>query len=128
MTKKHILQGNYERFFGKREFVDPLPTFKGVMKKHQQINEDTDPDLLKRVKAYLRNQLSPSGGGGAKTLSAKATAFEPLKKKYKIGGIDDLDKLNDSKLNSFLKDAKKAMKDYRKKEKERVDKILAGLS
>ncbi len=82
----------------------------------QKLNEGADPDLLKRVKAYLRNQLSPSGGGGAKTLAAKATAFEPLKKKYKIGGIDDLDKLNDSKLNSFLKDAKSVMKDYRKKE------------
>ena len=33
--KKHILKENYERFFGKREFGDPLPTFKGVMKKHQ---------------------------------------------------------------------------------------------
>jgi len=33
--KKHILQENYERFFGKREFGDPLPTFKGVMEKHQ---------------------------------------------------------------------------------------------
>ena len=36
--KKHILQENYERFFGKREFGDPLPTFKGVMEKHK-INE-----------------------------------------------------------------------------------------
>jgi hypothetical protein len=33
--KKHILQENYERFFGKREFGDPLPTFEEVMEKHQ---------------------------------------------------------------------------------------------
>jgi len=33
--KKHILQENYERFFGKREFGDPLPTFEDVMEKHQ---------------------------------------------------------------------------------------------
>ena len=37
--KKHILQENYERFFGKREFGDPLPTFKDVMGTHQQIQE-----------------------------------------------------------------------------------------
>ena len=36
--KKHILQENYERFFGKREFGDPLPTFEDVMEKHK-INE-----------------------------------------------------------------------------------------
>ena len=47
--KKHILQENYERFFGKREFGDPLPTFKGVMKKHQQINEDKGLDFLKKM-------------------------------------------------------------------------------
>jgi hypothetical protein len=34
--KKHILQENYERFFGKREFGDPLHTFEDVMKKHQE--------------------------------------------------------------------------------------------
>ena len=36
--KKHILKENYDRLFGKREFGDPLPTFKGVMEKHK-INE-----------------------------------------------------------------------------------------
>ena len=36
--KKHILKENYERFFGKREFGDPLHTFKEVMEKHK-INE-----------------------------------------------------------------------------------------
>ena len=41
--KKHILQENYERFFGKREFGDPLPTFKGVMETHKvKINEAAD--------------------------------------------------------------------------------------
>jgi len=42
--KKHILQENYERFFGKREFGDPLPTFKGVMETHQEnkFKEDLD--------------------------------------------------------------------------------------
>jgi hypothetical protein len=119
-----------KKLLTERQFGEPLPTLKSVAEKHQSktVYEGTDPDLLKKVKAYLRNQLSPSGGGGAKTLSAKATAFEPLKKKYRIGGLDDLDKLNDSKLNSFLKDAKSAMKDYRKREKERVNKILAGWS
>ena len=37
--KKHILQENYERFFGTRKFGDSLPTFKGVMEKHQDTNE-----------------------------------------------------------------------------------------
>ena len=32
--KKHILKENYDRLFGKREFGDPLHTFKGVMEKH----------------------------------------------------------------------------------------------
>jgi hypothetical protein len=36
--KKHILKENYDRLFGKREFGDPLHTFKGVMEKHK-INE-----------------------------------------------------------------------------------------
>ena len=36
--KKHILKENYDRLFGKREFGDPLPTLKGVMKEHK-INE-----------------------------------------------------------------------------------------
>ena len=42
--KKHILQENYERFFEKREFGDPLPTFEDVMKKHQvnKFKEDLD--------------------------------------------------------------------------------------
>ena len=42
--KKHILQENYERFFGKREFGDPLHTFEDVMKKHQEnkLKEDLD--------------------------------------------------------------------------------------
>jgi hypothetical protein len=38
-VKKHILKENYDRLFGKREFGDPLPTFKGVMGKHQNIQE-----------------------------------------------------------------------------------------
>jgi hypothetical protein len=42
--KKHILKENYERFFEKREFGDPLPTFEDVMKKHQvnKFKEDLD--------------------------------------------------------------------------------------
>ena len=42
--KKHILQENYERFFGKREFGDPLPTFEDVMETHQEnkFKEDLD--------------------------------------------------------------------------------------
>ena len=40
--KKHILQENYERYFGKREIGDPLPTFEDVMEKHQvnKLKED----------------------------------------------------------------------------------------
>ena len=42
--KKHTLQENYERFFGKREFGDSLPTFEDVMEKHQEnkFKEDLD--------------------------------------------------------------------------------------
>ena len=36
--KKHILKESYDRLFGKREFGDPLPTFKDVMETHK-INE-----------------------------------------------------------------------------------------
>ena len=49
--KKHILQENYERFFGKREFGDPLPTFKDVMETHKvKINEVSDKDVESYVK------------------------------------------------------------------------------
>ena len=49
--KKHILQENYERFFGKREFGDPLPTFKGVMETHKvKINERAEQYDLYGVK------------------------------------------------------------------------------
>jgi hypothetical protein len=51
--KKHILKESYDRFFGKREFGDPLPTFKGVMEKHQQINEDKDKVLMSRLKDHM---------------------------------------------------------------------------
>ena len=45
--KKHILQENYERLFGKREFGDPLPTFEDVMEKHQvnKLKEDWWDDM-----------------------------------------------------------------------------------
>ena len=39
--------------FIKREFGDPLPTFKGVMKKHQKINEDKDKVLMSRLKDHM---------------------------------------------------------------------------
>jgi len=39
--KKHILKENYERFFGKRKFGDPLPTFSDVMEKHQTVDKET---------------------------------------------------------------------------------------
>ena len=39
--KKHILKENYERFFGKRGFGDPLPTFKDVMETHQTVDKET---------------------------------------------------------------------------------------
>ena len=60
---KHILQENYERFFGKREFGDPLPTFKGVMEKHQvnKLNEDwwdnmSPEDQAEYIKAHPTSQ------------------------------------------------------------------------
>jgi hypothetical protein len=45
--KKHILQENYERYFGKREIGDPLPTFEDVMEKHQvnKLKEDWWDDM-----------------------------------------------------------------------------------
>ena len=45
--KKHILKENYERFFEKREFGDPLPTFEDVMKRHQinKLEEDWWDDM-----------------------------------------------------------------------------------
>jgi len=44
---KHILKENYERFFEKREFGDPLPTFEDVMKRHQinKLEEDWWDDM-----------------------------------------------------------------------------------
>jgi hypothetical protein len=51
--KKHILKENYDRLFGKREFGDPLHTFKGVMEKHQQINEDKDKVLMGNLKDHM---------------------------------------------------------------------------
>ena len=49
--KKHILQENYERFFGKRKFGDPLPTFKGVMETHKvKINERAEQEEVFGVK------------------------------------------------------------------------------
>ena len=71
--KKHILQENYERFFGKREFGDPLPTFEGVMKKHQvnKLNEDWWDDMDASAQAqYIKDhpasqqaQQADAGGG-----------------------------------------------------------------
>ena len=61
--KKHILKENYDRFFGKREFGDPLPTFKGVMEKHQinKLKEDwwdnmSPEDQAEYIKAHPTSQ------------------------------------------------------------------------
>jgi len=56
--KKHILQENYERFFGKREFGDPLPTFEDVMEKHQvnKLKEDWWDDMDASAQAqYIKD-------------------------------------------------------------------------
>ena len=65
--KKHILQENYERFFGKREFGDPLPTFEDVMEKHQvnKLNEDwwdnmSPEDQAEYIKAHPTSQKAQS--------------------------------------------------------------------
>ena len=74
--KKHILKEIYERFFGKRKFGDSLPTFKGVMKKHQKkedvltesfstvpdININKDPD--KTEKSFVKTFKELAKGHG----------------------------------------------------------------
>ena len=68
--KKHILQENYERFFGKREFGDPLPTFKGVMEKHQinKLKEDwwddmSPEDQASYIKKHPGSKQAQDAGG-----------------------------------------------------------------
>ena len=95
--KKHILQENYERFFGKREFGDPLPTFKGVMETHKvKINERAEHEEVFGVEivrviqntedvAYIVLQTSGRRTiGGAKEHSIEKLgddkAFEQAKK------------------------------------------------
>ena len=69
----HILQENYERFFGKREFGDPLHTFEDVMKKHQEnkLKEDWWDDMdasaqaayIKKHPGSKQAQQADAGGG-----------------------------------------------------------------
>ena len=78
---KHILQENYERFFGKREFGDPLPTFKGVMEKHQvnKLNEDWWDNMSPEDKAeYIKAHPGSN--------KAQASKEEP---KEKPSGVPD---------------------------------------
>jgi len=68
--KKHILHENYKRFFGKREFGDPLPTFEDVMEKHQvnKLQEDWWDDKSPEQQAqYIKDhpgskQAKDAGG------------------------------------------------------------------
>jgi hypothetical protein len=67
--KKHKLKENYERFFGKREFGDPLPTFKGVMEKHKDSN-----GVVKEAAPQMRTKP------GQKETRAIINKLEKLKK------------------------------------------------
>ena len=95
--KKHILQENYERFFGKREFGDPLPTFKGVMEKHQvnKLKEDWWDDMSPEDQAsYIKDHP------GSKQAQQAGGDEEP---DYSPGHPDTMD---DDELKQFLdKDA-----------------------
>ena len=65
--KKHILQENYERFFGKREFGDPLPTFEDVMEKHQvnKLEEGWWENMSDAAqKAYIKKHGEAPGSAG----------------------------------------------------------------
>ena len=65
--KKHILQENYERFFGKREFGDPLPTFEDVMEKHQvnKLEEGWWENMSDAAqKAYIKKYGEAPGSAG----------------------------------------------------------------
>ena len=65
--KKHILKENYERFFEKREFGDPLPTFEDVMKKHQvnKLEEGWWENMSDAAqKAYIKKYGEAPGSAG----------------------------------------------------------------
>jgi|LWDU01.1.fsa_nt_gi hypothetical protein len=65
--KNHILQENYERFFGKREFGDPLPTFEDVMEKHQvnKLEEGWWENMSDAAqKAYIKKHGEAPGSAG----------------------------------------------------------------
>ena len=55
--KKHILKENYDRLFGKREFGDPLHTFKGVMEKHK-INEYVRNSVISLINIKVSIEMS----------------------------------------------------------------------
>jgi len=68
--KKHILKENYDRLFGKREFGDPLHTFKGVMEKHQinKLKEDwwddmSPEDQASYIKKHPGSKQAQDAGG-----------------------------------------------------------------
>jgi len=68
--KKHILQENYERFFGKRKFGEPLPTLKDVVEKYQSkdINMFKLKDLIVEATKHGFDLTDFKSGGFKKVL------------------------------------------------------------
>ena len=88
---KHILKENYDRLFGKREFGDPLPTFKGVMKKHKDSNE-----VVKEATPQMRTKP------GQKETRSIINKLEKLKKV-------DIPSRHASKFKSAIKSAQNSV-------------------
>ena len=93
--KKQILQENYERFFGKREFGDPLPTFEEVMEKHQT----NESGILYKagVKKYGKEGMAKIlSAAGKKKSHAEIGAIKDKYEKESVeldeGGMGILDK------------------------------------
>ena len=151
--KKHILKENYERFFEKREFGDPLPTFEDVMKRHQinKLEEDWWDDMdasaqAQYIKAHPGSKQAqqaddggeePSGEGpsGEEKLDPQkikddyATAGENLT--FSKGELDDAKAMGDeeeiSRIQSIVDDDRE---EFRKSRRElgRMEKVVGAKS
>ena len=105
--KKHILQENYERFFGKREFGDPLPTFKDVMETHKvKINERAEQYDLYGVKIDRVRQNGEDVAYGVFYSHGRRTISD--RKEYSIEKLGD-----DKAFEQAKKEALKIVKGWK---------------